>query len=280
MRIAIIHEGHHDLWTSAYGMRAVAAAWRGEGHEVFAIGPRDRFAPADLAVLHVDRTVVPEPYLALARRYPRVVNGRVRDIGKRSFPGAPAADRGFPGPVIVKTARNCGGQPELIALRRRGGLANLAARVLRRLPPQLSGVIDPEGYPVYERASAVPAWYFVDPRFVVQHYLPERRDGAIALRRWMFLGDREMHSLTLQPGPTVKSGTLGERTTLGAAPDELHALRRRHGFDYGKFDYGIVDGEVVVYDLNRTPSGSRLGAGELEEVGRALAPGLAAIVGG
>jgi hypothetical protein len=281
MRIAIIHEGHCDLWTSTYGMRAIGEAWRAEGHTVFVVEPRGKFAPADLAVLHVDRTVVPGPHLALARRYPRVVNGRVRDIGKRSFAGAPAADRDFPGPVIVKTARNCGGEPELGALVRRGGLMGLAARVLWRLPPQLSGRLDPQDYPIYGSGRAVPAWFFFDPRFVVQRYLPERwNGGAIALRRWSFFGDREMHSLTVQEGPTVKSGTLGERTPLGPVPGELQALRRRHGFDYGKFDYGIADGNVVVYDLNRTPSGGRLAAGELAQFGRALAPGLAALMGG
>jgi hypothetical protein len=29
-------------------------------------------------------------------------------------------------------------------------------------------------------------------------------------------------------------------------------IRRELGFDYGKFDYGIVDGRVVLYDVNRT----------------------------
>jgi hypothetical protein len=36
-------------------------------------------------------------------------------------------------------------------------------------------------------------------------------------------------------------------------PDELRRLRREMGFDFGKFDYGIVDGRVVLYDANRTP---------------------------
>jgi hypothetical protein len=33
-------------------------------------------------------------------------------------------------------------------------------------------------------------------------------------------------------------------------------MRARLGFDYGKFDYGIVDGQVVLYDVNRTPAAS------------------------
>ncbi len=30
-------------------------------------------------------------------------------------------------------------------------------------------------------------------------------------------------------------------------------MRRKLGFDFGKFDYGIVAGRVVLYDANRTP---------------------------
>lgn len=35
--------------------------------------------------------------------------------------------------------------------------------------------------------------------------------------------------------------------------DILHR-REEEGFDYGKFDYAIVGGRVVLYDANRTPS--------------------------
>jgi hypothetical protein len=39
-------------------------------------------------------------------------------------------------------------------------------------------------------------------------------------------------------------------------PDELRTLRQQLGFDYGKFDYGLVDGEVFLYDANSTPGRS------------------------
>ena len=37
-------------------------------------------------------------------------------------------------------------------------------------------------------------------------------------------------------------------------PDELRNIRRDLGFDYGKFDYAIVNDRVVLYDVNRTPA--------------------------
>ncbi len=37
-------------------------------------------------------------------------------------------------------------------------------------------------------------------------------------------------------------------------PDEVLALRRELGLDYGKIDYVIHDGQVVILDVNRTPA--------------------------
>ena len=59
--------------------------WERAGHRVLfhrGLGP----PPAgDIALLHVDLTVVPESYLALARRYPRVLNGATGDIRKSRY---------------------------------------------------------------------------------------------------------------------------------------------------------------------------------------------------
>jgi hypothetical protein len=44
------------------------------------------------------------------------------------------------------------------------------------------------------------------------------------------------------------------RELVPEEPDELREIRRSLGFDFGKFDYSIVNGRVVLYDRNRTPS--------------------------
>jgi len=38
------------------------------------------------------------------------------------------------------------------------------------------------------------------------------------------------------------------------APSEIEALRERMGFDYGKFDYVIHEGRVILLDANKTPT--------------------------
>ncbi len=45
---------------------------------------------------------------------------------------------------------------------------------------------------------------------------------------------------------------------LASTPDAIRGLRRRLGIDYGKLDYVVHDGEVVLLDVNRTPAVSML----------------------
>ena len=51
-------------------------------------------------------------------------------------------------------------------------------------------------------------------------------------------------------------------------------MRQRLGIDYGRFDYSIVDGKAIVYDINTTPSA---GEDQLKLIGsrlRGLADGI------
>jgi hypothetical protein len=50
------------------------------------------------------------------------------------------------------------------------------------------------------------------------------------------------------------------------------------GFHYGKFDYGIVDGKVVLYDVNRTPGAASNPAHHQETV-EVLSAGIRDFVG-
>lgn len=203
-RIAIITHEREEFAARPYLLRVLADAWRAAGHAVEILRGADRHIEADLAFLHLDLTVVPEPYLALARRYPATVNGHVGDISKRAFSAhLVALGDGYGGPVIVKTDRNYGGRPELELARASDGLGRFGARMRRLLPARLGGAFDPERYPIYPSAAGVPAWVWRDGRLVVQRFLPERRGERYCLRRWNFLGDRHIHDLSVAHGPFV-----------------------------------------------------------------------------
>jgi hypothetical protein len=55
------------------------------------------------------------------------------------------------------------------------------------------------------------------------------------------------------PRPVIKSSVATAVGPLDEIPPALTAIRKASGFNYGKFDYTEVDGQVHVYDMNKTP---------------------------
>lgn len=233
-------------------LREMMNVWREDGIRVSVVSDPNEFIDADLAVLHVDLTVIPEAYRVLARRYPRVVNGRVFDISKRRFTAHEVKrGDGYSGQVIVKTNRNSGGVQEHLhddsVIRR----ASMSRR--NRLAWSVRAQLPGSDYPIFENQRQVPLAVWFNRDLIVERFLPERVDGHFVLRVWTFLGDRETNSMALSEVPVVKGRTIVRRHVVDEVPSALRQMRRDLGFDFGKFDYGIVDGQVVLYDTNRTP---------------------------
>lgn len=253
--VLITVPGHPTLLTSGYLVRHIADRWRERGVN-FEITTDPAVAPAgDLAWLHLDVTQPPPAYLRLAARYPVVVNGRAGDMAKRTTASHLLnGDDAWDGPVMLKTNLDYGGRPENWASRW-GPLRHPRFHALRdRLPARITGRLDPLAYPVYESKMAVPRWAWANRRFVVQRFLPERRGDLYGVRRWFFLGDADFVYLSHGPKPIVEGSDSLEWSPLLAPPETLRAVRAAHGLDYGKIDYGEVDGELVIYDINPSPS--------------------------
>src|SRR3954468_19031338 len=81
--VVLVHE--HDAFDARYFLHEIAQVWRErEGARISVLnGPQADLLTADLAILHVDLTVVPQDYLEYIRQYKLVLNGRVADISKR-----------------------------------------------------------------------------------------------------------------------------------------------------------------------------------------------------
>lgn len=73
-------------------------------------------------------------------------------------------------------------------------------------------------------------------------------------------------------------GNIIRREAVAEVPDDLRRLRQELGFDFGKFDYAIVDGRVVLYDANRTPALSHLPKERILPNIRLLAQGIRAFL--
>ena len=254
-RIAIVTHAFDRFEHTRYLVALLAEIWREQGHEVVVTrGPRERVA-ADLAIAHVDRTRTPRAYLRLLRRYPRVINARVVDISKRrtSLLRVRRGD-GYAGAVIVKTDRNNSGLRELKHARERGGVTRATAELRHHLPWWGRSAL-PGDYPIYPSAADVPRGVWWNRGLVVERFLPEACAEGHRVRLWRFLGDREIHSELIAPTPLVKGRSALRLEPLGEdVPPEIRAVRARLGFDFGKFDYGVVEGRPLLYDVNRTQS--------------------------
>lgn len=264
--LAILAHPTDGFWRQRYLIHLMIPCWEAMGFRVVVVtDPEDRM-PADLAILHVSLSVVPDVYRRLAESYPRTINGRAFDIRKRRFSHLLVDRSGSdPGMVIVKTDWNSGGWREfrgavlespLGVVLRRLKREEFACRQLARFEARRSWgrkrFVPMDGYPVYERRDDVPAGVWRNPNLVVERFVAERDGPYYCCRHWLFFGAREVTRRTISTQPVVKfHGTL-ERTS-DLVPEELRAIRQRLGLDYGKFDYGIVEGEVVLYDVNRTP---------------------------
>lgn len=263
-RILILVHRHGTLDGETYFMRDVADRWIRDGHHVAVAAGPEAAGDADLAVNHVDLTVTPEDHLDVLRRYPRVVNGSVTDISKRRV-SRELLRRGdaWDGPVLVKSDRNNGGLAE----------ARLAKRGLH--PDK---VYVPR-YLLLESLADVEEAVWDRPELVVERFQAEFEDGCFHVRIWIFLGDRELGFRYTSREPLVKGPNVIRREPLAEVPGELRDLRRELGMDFGTFDYGLVDGRVVLYDVNRTPiQGRSLTEDQRRERAGVLAEGLRSLL--
>ncbi|HHY86928.1 MAG TPA: hypothetical protein GYA07_15540 [Verrucomicrobia bacterium] len=266
-RIVFITHESDRFWQRSYLVHLMIARWKALGFEVAVTS--DAFIPADVAFLHTDLSVVPESCRRLAAKYPAVINRSVTDVRKRAYSRLTVTRDGpDPGPVIVKSDWNCGGARDFRRLMLESRLARLLAPIrLDRAWYHLIAAIERKRswrkrrllrsrcYRVYPSRAQVPAGVWDNPHLVVERFVAEREGSYYCCRHWLFMGSKEVSRRTRSLEPIIKASA-GIEALTDPVPEALRALRKRLGFDYGKFDYGLVDGEVFLYDANPTPGRS------------------------
>jgi hypothetical protein len=235
-------------------LRGVTGVWREQGIEVVVLPGTGKFVDADLAILHVDLTVIPDEYLDFIKRYPIALNAGVKDISKRAISkNIVTRGDGFEGPVIVKTNRNFGGGREGEIAQQKSFFSKYARAIRRRLPWTMRAEIDTWKYPIFDSKREVPVMVWHNRDLIVERFLPEKQGEFYCMRMWSFLGDADDSVIMYANQPVIKSA-VAVKIEPAPVPDELRKMRREMKFDYGKFDFSIVDGRVVLYDANRTPA--------------------------
>lgn len=225
----------------------------------------------DVAILHVDQTIVDQRYLALGKQYQRTVNLGASDISKRRISSVrvlPGDD--WAGPVIVKANRNARGSMEVRHNMR-------AARMGR--PEPVPGLQRTAPYKILDSISLVEEGEWNDPELIVERYLPERDGDHYVIRTWVFMGSRERCTKQLATDPIVKADKVIHYEPC-EVPDGLRAERERLGFDFGKFDFVMHDGKPLLLDTNKTPGVSRAIESVMKSGVRNLAEGLEGLIRG
>jgi hypothetical protein len=243
--ILILTHEYDDFRATNYLIKTLFSSWRRAGHELRVSRGIPWGIKADIVIVHVDLSVVPAEFGRFAAQYPVQVNSGATDIRKRAISRnlLQQGDK-WDGPVIVKSDLNYFGKREL-----RHNMKALEGN--RPLPyPTLKEVAP---YQICASASAVPLAIWADPRCVVERFLPERDEKGYWLRCWVFFGDAERCNRFCCPDPIVKGSNLIAREPV-PVPNELRIERKRLGFDYGKFDFVVHEGRVVLLDANRTPT--------------------------
>jgi hypothetical protein len=253
-KIAILVHAKDNFEVRPFLLKFLVEAWKNVGISIQVLCGIEHFAPADALILHADLTIVPDDYLAFCKQYPLVINGGVRDISKRKISSSLVGQRdSYFGPVIVKTNYNFGGKPERKMARRRP-FYRLLNSVTGWLPWSWTGRLHPHNYPIFNSSRDVPRAVWRNPHLVVDRFLPERESTYYCLRQWIFFGDHEINHRIFSESPIVKARNTIHHEGGLPVPEALRALRTKFQFDYGKFDYALVNGEPVLYDANRTPT--------------------------
>ena len=165
-KIAIIfHENSKNFIPGMYQIFYIAKNWVKAGHKVFRIYGVKKYIHADIAILHVDLSIVPEEYIEFASRYPVVLNGEITNIKKSYFStNILSKEDNYKGKVIVKSDLNFAGVPE----RKLCGLST---------QDWLLKFNWPSDYKVYDSLNDIPELYFNDENLVVEKFLPEKKNG-------------------------------------------------------------------------------------------------------
>ena len=276
-RIIIFFEpwlAHQDI--SRWAIFHLSKFWQSDGLEVkFVYGPNETIQ-GDLAILHVDLSVVPQTYVQVAKQFPIALNTKILDIRKHVHskllvkPGD-----GYTGPVIVKSDQNYAGIPERKSWSR---LRRLFSRyhLLSSYPFPLRKKQD---YKIFSRRQDVPSPYFQHPNLVVEKFLPERDGDRYCIRNCYVLGDRILCDRVTSSCPIIDDSTAEEFGTV-AVPPGVSKLCEAMKLDYGKLDLTIHQGELVVFDINKTVGASRSHNPKLEQNRRYTASGLYAFLNG
>jgi hypothetical protein len=259
--IVLIHKKDATFFSLHYLIHLLMKQWEETGYTVEVARGPDQLGDADLLIPHIDLTRLPDEYVSIFDRYPQVLNRRLIDISKSRISNAIVEpDCDYTGPVIVKTDRNSGGIPERYLLPEKRsllqflpGIRSKAVAVIEHKLRGWGGIETLMEYPVFPSISEVPKGVFENKHLVVERFLPEKVGDQHCLRHHFVCGDRSRDRRVYANTQFIKGASIVATEQLPDSSD-VKTYRHQHGLDYGRMDYVVHDGELFVFDINRTPA--------------------------
>lgn len=248
-----------------YLIDALAQRWMKMGYKVVTHYGTKNLPSADIAILHIDKTIVPDEYSECLSQYSIVLNRNALDISKSLISkNMVRPEEDYSGPVIIKTNANFGGVREA----REKSPSQKEKKWLRwllKMKPNWEKIdsLNPHKYPIFKNKKSIPAGVWTNKNLIVEKFLPEIENGLFFLRYWIFFGEQGWAGRFGAKKPIIKFRKRVTKDELIPIPDELKLVRKKLGFDYGRFDFVQHDGKPVLYDVNKTLGVGR-GAQQLE----------------
>jgi len=263
--LVVTLENSQDFKSAKSLLTQLSVIWAAQGHVIKVSQGIDQHAKADVVISHIDLTIVPDEYSVFLRNYPAAINIKATNISKAAISQNLLGEGdSYEGEVIVKTANNYGGLPELIHQMNSGQIQNA---MTNERPWKRVEYLDTHNYPRFSSIDQVPQGVWQNNRLIVEKFLPEKdAKGNYCLRYWIFLGNREISVLHHSQKAIIKDTDHNSRL-ISEVPTDLRDFRKKMGIDFGRIDYGIVNGKTVVYDINSTPAA---GENQLKLIGGRL----------
>ncbi|MCP3661081.1 MAG: hypothetical protein GY696_01075 [Gammaproteobacteria bacterium] len=242
----------------AYALDHYALRWRDAGHQVIDHIGLDNIPPADIVIVHIDLTVIPEEYVQLINQLPKTLNGNIVDSSRRRFSQLTLSKSDdYKGAVIVKTNANFGGIPEHNLVKRSPGKTVYSWSDTK--------VLSPSRYPIFKDINSVNPGVWENDNLIVEPFIRNFENGLYYVRYYIFFGDKEFSGRIGSPNPIVKFGNsvVDEEIPL---PDEVKRWREELKIDFGRLDYLESEGKYYLIDVNKTEGGGNLNYEYSEEL--------------
>ena len=257
MQIAVLfREVDEGKDLSCYTIHHIAELWKKSGLNVVYVYGIEKHIPADLIIVHIDFSIVPQEYLDYAANYPIALNGKLKNICKSDFSKGllqPGSD--WDGGVIVKSNFNHGGIQELIYSNTlRKPHVDLYFRIISKMNRILGRdplFSNPYDYKVFDNIKMVPKKWFRSPKAIIEKFVPETENNLYHIRMFQILGDHWICERLASPNPIVKGGNC-IKVEVVEPEEEVFQWCKELNLDYGKLDYVVKDNKPILLDINKT----------------------------